>query len=158
MTKGQAALEFLLLVSFMFLVFVSFFGVIQGRLADALDARARQAIQDELNVVQTEIKTAAAMEDGFQRVIELPATVNGRSYTVTLAGLRSTDKVAQELQLRYDDEPRYGSSFILPRNVDSSWMREESDTTTRKGGTYCLIKEQGLLHLEDDPNECTLLR
>lgn len=115
MTKGQAALEFVLLVGFMFLVFVGFFAVIQGKVGEALESQAKQAIVDQATVLQNEIKTAAVMEDGFQRSIELPWTINGKSYEARFYG-----DIIVELVLKYEEEPKYESSFILPKNIDVS--------------------------------------
>lgn len=150
MAKGQAALEFMLLLTFMFFLFVSFFAVIQGKLADALEGKSRQAIIDQATFVYNEIKTASVMEDGFQKVITLPKTINGLSYTAKIYGNFNTQI---ELVLQYSQEPKYESSFTLPKNLD---LASPGLLELAVGSDVCLKKENGKLEIGVKSN-CNLL-
>lgn len=84
MRKAQTAVEFLVLMGFMVLVFAMFFVVIGQRAAE----RNRQAQHDELVSVAETIRQEAILayrvRDGYERVFELPTQIGGQSYTVTL--------------------------------------------------------------------------
>ncbi len=142
MAKGQAALEFILLVSFMFLVFVAFFAVIQDKLVDVWANKAKQAVIDQKNVLQNEIQTAAVMEDGFSRNILLPASLNGNAYNVTLFWQDSM----KEGQVMYIEEPHYESSFTLSSNV---YFTLDTDKQYKKlQQKVCLQKKKGKLNID----------
>ena len=128
-TKAQAALEFILLLGFMFFVFVAFFGVLQGKLSDAFEQQTKQALADELQITQSDITTGAVMEDGYSHVFSLPLTIHGKKYL-------SLQK-ERELQFAYAEEPFYESSFILPANVQILGLPQ--------GEPLCMRKKEGVL-------------
>ena len=145
MTKAQAALEFTLLLSFLFLLFVAFFAMIQSKLADVFEGKLRQAVVDQRNFLEREIQMAGVMEEYFQREVELPALLNGRAYNVMLRCIETSTKTG-ELMVRYAGEPRYESSFTLPGfvNLDSCIPGTETELNL---GQVCLSKNNGQLFI-----------
>src|SRR3989338_10231088 len=153
MAKGQAALEFMLLLTFMFFLFVSFFAVIQGKLADALEGKSRQALIDQATLVYNDIKTASVMEDGFQKIISLPKTINGLSYTAQVHGSSNTQI---ELVLKYEQEQNYDSSFTLPKNIQFTPTGKSNYLDLGVGTDICLKKDNGKLIIASGETQCSL--
>src|SRR3989338_3881277 len=125
----------MLLLTFMFFLFVSFFAVIQGKLADALEGKSRQALIDQATLVYNDIKTASVMEDGFQKIISLPKTINGLHYSAKIHGSSSTQI---ELVLKYENVPNYESSFTLPKNIQFTQTDQFSYLDLVVGSDVCL--------------------
>ena len=135
----------------MFFLFVSFFAVIQGKLADALEGKTRQGIMDQATLIYNDIKTASVMEDGFQKIISLPKTINGLLYTAKIYGSSSTQI---ELVLKYEQEPNYESSFTLPKNIQVTLTNQFFNLVV--GDDICLKKENGKLIIASDKSQCHL--
>jgi len=137
MAKAQAALEFILIFSFFFFIFVVFFGILQERISEGLAKRVTDEIRAEATVISREFQTASVMEDGFQKIITLPVSIQGRKYALSLYG---GDRVlVTELILRYLDEPVNEISLSLPENIDKTIFTGE----TKKGDGYELAFSPG---------------
>ncbi len=136
MTKAQAALEFILIFSFFFFLFVVFFGLLQGRISEGLATKITEDIRAEATVVLREFQTASVMEDGFQKTIELAGSIQGRQYVLSLYG---GDRVpVTELLVRYHDEQNE-LALSLPENIDKTIFT----TGTKKGDGYELVVSPG---------------
>lgn len=147
MTKAQAALEFILIFGFFFFIFVVFFGILQGRISDGLAKRVTDEIRAEATVISREFQTASVMENGFQKIITLPVSIQGRKYTLFLYGGERVS--VTELILSYIDEPVDEISLSLPENIDKTIFAggtkkgEGYERLFFPGDTLCLSKNQG---------------
>ena len=81
-TKAQVSMEFLLLVSLMFLVFTFFFVFVNERILEYQLEDNYLALQDTGKTIEKEIDIALKVKDGYQRNFTLPPLVKGFDYTV----------------------------------------------------------------------------
>lgn len=82
--KGQTSMEFVILTSFMMLVFIIFFVVIQERLSIIYQERNDAAALQLENVIVNEVKLAESVSDNYYREFILPNNLNGINYTVEI--------------------------------------------------------------------------
>ncbi|MBU1198310.1 MAG: pilus assembly protein [Nanoarchaeota archaeon] len=82
--KGQSSVEFVLIASVMFLVFLGMFAVIQGRLTGAYKNRLYNSMTELSNVVATEIRLAGSFNDYYSREFYIPYVVSGYEYSISL--------------------------------------------------------------------------
>lgn len=82
--KAQGALEFILLFSFIFIIFMAMFVVFNKRLV----AISRESEEIQLQKIQdqiiAELETAKTVHDGFLRTFMLPELYLGHKYNITL--------------------------------------------------------------------------
>jgi|SRR3989338_7930055 len=86
--KSQFALEFIVLIAFMFLVFVGFFAIVSARILEAKESENKQIAETLANLVFDEIKLANSAEDGYSRTFNIPTRVKGSTYTISIASNR----------------------------------------------------------------------
>jgi|GEM_PF-1552521 len=83
-TKGQTALEFLVLTGFMMFVFSAFFFTMQER----TDIARKQLNYREMiivsEVITREVSLANQVRPGYSRTFELPTTIDGEPYTIDI--------------------------------------------------------------------------
>ncbi|MFH1400553.1 MAG: hypothetical protein ABIH41_03475 [Nanoarchaeota archaeon] len=84
MRKGQTSIEFMFLVGFMFIIFMSFLVVISLRMDEAKAAKDVQDIKETTNILAAEIRNAQLFDQGYKRAFRLPITINGKSYNITM--------------------------------------------------------------------------
>lgn len=83
-TKGQSTFEFLILVG-IGLVAVTVFSALS--LNDLISLQTKKEtflVRDTAAQLQNEIILAAVVEDGYSRSFEVPSTLNGVEYNVTI--------------------------------------------------------------------------
>ncbi|MBU1975093.1 MAG: hypothetical protein KKG59_01675 [Nanoarchaeota archaeon] len=83
--KGQASIEFMFLLGFMFVVFIIFFVVIQDKTVDLNDRKDRIALREVNNLIKNEVRTANYFEDGYIREFWIPRLINGKTYDITVS-------------------------------------------------------------------------
>lgn len=81
--NGQSAIEFVLLVSFMLIIFFIFFLAIQSRIADGVKAQDVQFLKEANNIVVSEVKLAQAAQPDFSHTFRLQE-VYGKTYNIRL--------------------------------------------------------------------------
>ncbi len=79
--KGQTAAEFVILVSFMLVIFFVFFAIIQHRITDATDAQDYLYLKEANNVVLTEVSLAQQVHADYKRSFTL-TSLGDKSYTI----------------------------------------------------------------------------
>ncbi|MFC1730254.1 LamG domain-containing protein [candidate division KSB1 bacterium] len=82
--KAQASFEFIMLIGFMMIMFVTFFAIATDQIADMNLARRDKIAQDILDTIVTEFELAHQSLDGYSRNFTLPDYVEGQSYEITL--------------------------------------------------------------------------
>ena len=125
-TNAQFAIEFIVLIAFMFLVFVVFLSVITSRLIESKETEVQETAEDIATLVSNEVYTAKPLSDGYTRTFELPNTINGNDYTVEIIDNR-------ELVITYLDE-EYVS--FLPEKVVGNVDRGLNEIRKVEGIVY----------------------
>lgn len=82
--KSQFAVEFVMLMAFMLLVFLGFFALISSRILDAKQTENQKIAENLANLVREEIILANSVTDGYNRVFNIPKKVKGVSYNISL--------------------------------------------------------------------------
>ncbi len=83
-TNAQFAIEFIVLLAFMFLVFLGFTAVITTQILDAKESERQEIAEDVATLVKNEIELAKSVSDGYTRNFKLPARINGNSYNIEI--------------------------------------------------------------------------
>jgi uncharacterized protein (UPF0333 family) len=83
MLRGQVAVEFSFMVMLALIFFVVALVIVGFYIEKSASEQGVAALQDEGAKVQQELLLAAAVEDGYQRTLTLPATLGGLQYTVS---------------------------------------------------------------------------
>jgi len=105
--KTQFTIEFVMLISLMFVIFVTFFAVVSYRFSEVGETEKKQKTENIAILVDDEVKLARLNSDGFERTFELPKKIEGSDYTVEIIDDR-------ELVVNYGD---YEHVLFLPENV-----------------------------------------
>ncbi len=126
--KAQSSTEAAMLMTFMVFTMVIFLGVTSSKLSETYEKKDKQFLEDLGYVIETELKTASAAENGYYRVVELPVSLEGRSYTAEMFGpekLEPTPPYAEhtEIILKYADNylPTYEYVIVIPKTVNGTF-------------------------------------
>lgn len=111
--KSQSAMEFVILASFMLLVILGFFSLTSSRMIEARQEGNRKIAEDIAKFAYREIEIAKSVNDGYSRVFEIPQSVNGINYTLSL--LDSRELVVSYLNEEYVQ--------FLPTNVTGNVIK-----------------------------------
>jgi len=84
MSRGQSAIEFVVLCSFMFLFFTILFIYVQSTLVDYTRYTKQQGVEAMQNAIKKELNLADQMPAGYERVFVLPPSIEGIPYTITV--------------------------------------------------------------------------
>jgi hypothetical protein len=125
-TKAQFAIEFIVLIAFMFLVFVGFIAVITSKIIEAKENERQKIAEDIATLARNEIYLAKSASNGYSRNFKLPAKVEGNSYTIVIIDDR-------ELVVDYIDK-EYVS--FLPEDVEGSINPGENTIKKESGTVY----------------------
>ncbi len=84
MKKAQISMEFTILLGIMFMVFLVYFAVIESKALDISEASDRVLLEQVGMKIKAEFDAAAFVDNGFQHRFNLPATILGKDYNLTL--------------------------------------------------------------------------
>ena len=82
--KAQLTLEFILIFSLMFALFIGLEKVILIRMGIKRDARMNQALEDVSKLIKDEIINADKSMGNYSRTFELPTNLYGSNYTMNI--------------------------------------------------------------------------
>ena len=85
-TKAQVALEFVLLIGIVMMVFFVFEIFVREHLSDMQSDTDYYQLKDIALSVQTELNKAVTLEDGYHRTFEIPTNLDGDEYNITQVG------------------------------------------------------------------------
>ncbi|MDP7476439.1 MAG: hypothetical protein QF655_02300 [Candidatus Woesearchaeota archaeon] len=123
-TKAQFAIEFIVLIAFMFLIFVGFIAVITSKIIEAKENERQKIAEDIATLARNEINLAKSASNGYSRTFNLPRKIKGIGYDIEIIENR-------ELVVTYIDK-EYVS--FLPEKVEGNinpgenTIMKESDT------------------------------
>jgi len=96
--KAQSAFEFILIVAFMTLLFVSLFSVANSALADASEERVMKRAYDIAAMPSSQIVLASSLSDGYYSSFLIPQTVDGEEYDLSLVDGREIVVIYHEFE------------------------------------------------------------
>jgi uncharacterized protein (UPF0333 family) len=127
--RGQIALEFLLMAGVSMAIIVVFLIIVLNVSQANTSARTYDDIQDFGNSLQTELLLAAELEDGYMRELEIPVTINGNPYTITIY-----------------DSIKYTYMIIKYKEQETFYAIPPLNGTFKTGKTY--LYKNGTLYLK----------
>ena len=127
--KAQFAIEFIILIAFMFTLFLGFTAVITSKILNAQESGRQQAAEDIATLAKNEIDLARSVSDGYARAFDLPAAIEGNSYNISIIGNR-------ELVVKYLDKEYV---LFLQSNVRGNIHSGENTIRKEKGIVYVNI-------------------
>ena len=95
--NAQFAIEFIVLIAFMFLIFVGVIAVVTTKIIEAKENERQGIAEDIATLVKNEIDLARSVSDGYSRTFNLPNKIEGNSYTIEIIDNR-------ELVVNYIDK------------------------------------------------------
>ncbi len=132
--KAQFGIEFVILITFMLIVFLGFFGIITYKLADLEEEGKQQAAANIALLVDNEVKLAKSSNNGYERVFEIPSKIEGSDYNISIIGNR-------EVVVAY---PGYEHILFLPPGVEGNVS----------SGLNNITKTEGIVYLQGITPEC----
>lgn len=105
--KSQFAMEFVILIAFMFAIFVGFFAIVSYRLTEQVEGEEQQKAENIAALLDNEIKLAKSVNNGYERTFKLPRNIDGSDY-----GIKIIDN--RELVVNIS---AYEYVLFLPENV-----------------------------------------
>lgn len=121
--KGQVSIEFTFIVSIVALFFVVSLVLIYGVISDTTSLNQKHSLQMLGNIIQDEVYIARVVEDNYMREFELPRTIDGRDYEISIKDYNPYYSNYSEITLKYTDAPLTEFShhvvFLYETHVDS---------------------------------------
>ncbi len=84
--KAQVATEFLLIIAFLLLVFLAFFGVISMLIKDVEETHDKEIAEQLISYFLKEMKQAYASGDGFTKLFKIDKKLRNKNYTISFNG------------------------------------------------------------------------
>ena len=125
--KAQFAMEFFVLVGFMFLIFVGFIAITTTKILESKEKDREEIAEDITAFVKNEIVLAKSVTNGYSRTFSLPSRINGNTYTVEIIGNR-------ELVVNYVDKEFLA---FLPENICGDILIPNNEID-KENGVTCL--------------------
>jgi len=124
-TNSQSALEFIVLIAFMFLIFVAFIAVITTRVIEEKDNEKQGVAENLATLVKNEIDLAKSSANGYKRTFYIPIKIEGIVYSIEIIDNR-------ELVINYIDK-EYVS--FLPEKVCGDIFKPSNEISKEEGIT-----------------------
>ncbi|MBI2651028.1 hypothetical protein HYX01_01005 [Candidatus Woesearchaeota archaeon] len=86
--NAQFAVEFVILMAFMFFVFLGFLAVIASKILESKETERQKITEDIAIVAENEINLAKSATNGYSRNFNLPDKVKGNTYTIKIISNR----------------------------------------------------------------------
>lgn len=94
--KAQFAIEFTVLIAFMFLIFLSFISIVASKVLEAKEIERQEIAKDLAILAKNEIDLAKSSTDGYSRTFKVPSKIKGNKYKINIIDNR-------ELVVKYPD-------------------------------------------------------
>ncbi len=114
-SKSQFAIEFIVLMAFMFLIFLGFIAVATSNVLKTKEKERLEIAEDLSSMAKNEIDLARSASNGYKRSFELPIKVGGSYYNIGIVENR-------ELVVTYADKehvsflPLVCGDIFVPNN------------------------------------------
>ena len=120
-SKSQFAVEFIVLMAFMFLIFLGFIAVITSNVLKTKEKERLEIAENIAAMAKNEIDLAVSASNGYNRSFELPIRVAGSDYEIYILG--NGDATGnKELVVKYADKehvsflPQVCGDIFVPNN------------------------------------------
>lgn len=134
MKKAQAANEAAVIIGLMTMFLIIFIAVMADQLLVAIDKRAAVVAEDLSETINSEIVIASKSEEGYTRTFEIPPTIRGKDYNITLYNATATQLIPQlGLIINLSEGNQHSIVKVLPENVSG---------VIQKGAVHCINKSQ----------------
>lgn len=125
--KGQSAIEFALLVSFVLILMGVFLVAIQKNLNDAQAIRDEELVNQLMNVIRAETVFAEQSGLGYTRTIFLPTNLDGSPYTINskMYGreMNITFRSKEYIFFYSGNSSRiYNETLLRPGEINVTWL------------------------------------
>jgi hypothetical protein len=145
--RGQSSVEFTILISFMFFVFIVFFSIMSNRLAEIRDNNDRLLLNDIGDYIKSEISLAAGSEDGYYRQFEIPRLLAGKPYKIEVVNLSTLGTDFTQLRLSYANYSLlYSYNAKLPMKTKLSIDQMANTTVVISKRDNVVYARSGNLH------------
>ncbi len=135
--KAQTATEFVILTTFMLLVFLVFLMLIQGKMFESAKEKNELLAQNIMDKVTNEIRLAESVTDDYERTFDLPVFLaNGVPYTINITGYSG----GGEILMTYEDVEKI---YFLDSQI--------SNSSTIGKGTNIIDKKNGVIAIKYSP-------
>lgn len=129
MKKAQGAVEFVIIASFLLVIFVSVVSIMNVRTADAKQKETQNEMKKVSESVREEIDLALSVEDGYVRHFTLPYRIDDKDYDIRMIANR-------EIVVSID-----GKEYVV-------FLPEDEDIVGYIGrGTNKIVKQDGILYV-----------
>lgn len=132
MKKAQSSTEFVILITFMLIVFLGFIYLLQTKMNESISDKEDLIAEDIASKIIGEIRLAESVSDNYNRTFTLPSRPEGLVYTVSILG----DPVGAELTIKYGQNDKE-KVFFLDSKV--------SIASTIKIGNNIITKDNGVI-------------
>ncbi len=95
--RAQSSIEFVILISFMILIFTGFSLIIQSRIVDVSKVRNRIYADQVKDIVFNELSIAETMPVNYSHYFFMPTYINDNPYSITIFD-------GKELVINYNDQ------------------------------------------------------
>lgn len=126
--KAQFAIEFVILITFMFIIFLGFFAVIGYKTSEVEESEKQQKAENIAALAENEIKLAKSSNDGYQRTFKLRKKIDGNNYNMTIIDNR-------ELVVDYLDHQHV---LFLPEKICGDTFTGVENEIKKEKGNVCL--------------------
>ena len=82
--NAQFAIEFIVLIAFMFLIFVGVIAVVTSKVIEAQENERQNIAEGIAALAKNEIDLAKSVSDGYSRTFNLPNRIEGNIYTIEI--------------------------------------------------------------------------
>lgn len=153
MRRAQSATEFVVLASFMLVVFFLFFAVIQGRIVDLAQYADKKYLQEANEVLVSELTTAQTVYPDYTRTFTLPSA-SEKIYSVALLD-------GQEVVTSYRDKeyvtflPFYVYGEVNGVGEENILYKRDGIVYLTNGSRYSpLAQNTSIISLNIDVEDC----
>lgn len=94
MVRGQVAIEFSVMIMLAFIFMITLLVIVAVYATHFQEQKQLRAMEDLADQLHQELLLAAAVEDGYERVIEIPDRLRGSPYTLSITNAILTLHIA----------------------------------------------------------------
>jgi hypothetical protein len=123
---AQFAIEFAVLLTFMFLIFLGFTAIITSKILEAKENERQKIAEDIATLARNEIELAKSVSDGYSRTFNIPSKIKGDSYSIQIIDNR-------ELVVNYLDKEYV--TFLPEKICGDTFL--SSNVIDKKEGIIC---------------------
>jgi len=117
--NAQFAIEFIVLIAFMFLIFIGFIAIIASKVLESKETEKLKVAEDIVELIENEMEIAKTVSNGYKRTFTLPLKIGGNVYTTRIIDNRElvTTFLGQE-HVSFLPDNICGDIFLPSNEID----------------------------------------